>query len=148
MANRTPKPTPKGSSALSGTSVVGETLSRITDDSTDVEGQGRGGELPSLSKPNTLEAFLKARTDLRVGVDAINALLTALDQLGTQIAQAATKSAKAEKRTTILEKDITVALAALLGGSDLDGIFKRLESLNSKDTAQLAKQIEQWLKEH
>lgn len=136
MANRTPKPIPK------------ETTPNSPPDSGGDARQGRGGELPSLSKPNTLEAFLKARTDLRVGVDAINALLTALDQLGTQIAQAATKSAKAEKRATILEKDITAALAALLGGSDLDGIFKRLESLNSKDTAQLAKQIEQWLKEH
>lgn len=135
MANRTPKTNPKEATPHSPPESGGDVR------------QDRGG-LPSLSKPNTLEAFLKARTDLRVGVDAINALLTALDQLGTQIAQAATKSAKAEKRATILEKDITAALATLLGGSDLDGIFKRLESLNSKDTAQLAKQIEQWLKEH
>ena len=103
---------------------------------------------PSLTKPTTLETFFKSRTDLRIAVEAISFLQSELDTLGEQIAKEATRTAKQEKRTTILQRDIKEALTTLLGQTSLEGIFKRLETLSAKDTAQLSQQIEIWLKEH
>jgi histone H3/H4 len=103
-------------------------------------------ELPDLTRKTTLESFIKARTPLRIGVDALDLFLAELNTLGSQVTQTATQLAQSEKRTTLLAKDIQAALSQHLGGgNNLDSLFQSIEKLNAKDTATLAQRITAWL---
>lgn len=105
-------------------------------------------EKPALTRSTTIEAFLKARTDLRVGVDAVDSLLKELNKLGDLIVIESSKNAKAEQRTTLMTRDIQIAFEKLLGMVGEDRLFQQIEKLPAKETAQLSQQIETWLKEH
>jgi len=98
-----------------------------------------------------MEAFMKAHTDLRVGADAIASLIDRLTALAEAVAKAAETNAKKENRTTIWAADVTAAMAPLTGSgsaSDLPSLFKRLEALTAKDTADLSALIQKWVDSH
>ena len=92
---------------------------------------------------------MKAHTELRVGADAIACLIDHLTALAEAAVKAAEVNAKKENRTTIMAADVTVAMAAVTGStSDLPFLFKQLEALNAKDTADLAALIQKWVDSH
>lgn len=104
---------------------------------------------PDITKKTTIETFMKAHADMRVGVDAIAEFLGRLNDLSASIVKAAAANARAEGRTTIMAPDITKAMSSVTGStSDLPFLFKQLEALDAKDTATLAEMIQTWLNAH
>jgi histone H3/H4 len=106
-------------------------------------------EKPSITKPNTVETFMKANSTLRIGSDTISFFLTQLDTLSEAITKAAEANAKKENRTTIMPDDIKAALTSVTGStSDLPYLFKQLENLTAKDTATISELIQKWIDTH
>jgi len=104
---------------------------------------------PAITKPNTVEAFMKARSTLRVGSDAVAFLLDQLNTLSETVVKTAEANARKEARTTIMAADVKAAMADVTGStSDLPFLFKQLEALNAKDTAALADLIQNWIDSH
>jgi len=104
---------------------------------------------PGITKPTTIQTFMKAHTDLRVGADAVALLLDRLNILAAAVAKAAETNAKMEGRTTIMAPDVTAAMTTVTGStSDLPFLFKQLETLSAKDTAALSDLIQNWVDSH
>ena len=104
---------------------------------------------PGITKPNTVESFIKANSDLRVGVDAVACFLELLNALSETVVKDAEANAKQEGRTTIMAVDVAVAMTSATGStSDLPFLFKQLEHLSAKDTADLATLIQKWIDTH
>ena len=104
---------------------------------------------PGITKPNTVESFIKANSTLRVGVDAVSCFLDQLNALSEAIVKAAEANAKKEGRTTIMAADVNAAMTSATGStSDLAFLFKQLEHLSAKDTADLATLIQTWIDTH
>lgn len=92
---------------------------------------------------------MKAHTDLRVGADAIACLIDRLTALAEVVVKAAEANAKKENRTTIWASDVTAAMTTTTGSvSDLPFLFKQLEALTAKDTADLSALIQKWVDSH
>jgi histone H3/H4 len=106
-------------------------------------------EKASITKPNTVETFMKANTDLRISVDTLKEFQTQLDALATSITKESEKQAKASGRTTIMPADIKAAMTAVTGStSDLQYLFGQLEKLTAKETADLSTLIHNWIGSH
>ena len=106
-------------------------------------------ETASITKPNTVETFMKANTDLRIGADTLKEFQTQLDVIATAITKESEKQAKAANRTTIMPADIKAALMAVTGStSDLKYLFGQLEKLTAKETADLSTLIQNWISSH
>ncbi len=104
---------------------------------------------PGITKPNTVEAFVKARSTLRVGSEAVSCFLDQLNTLSEAVVKAAEATAKQEGRTTIMASDIKAAMTSTTGStSDLPFLFKQLETLTAKNTANLADLIQKWVDAH
>jgi histone H3/H4 len=102
-----------------------------------------------ITKANTVETFIKAHSKLRVGKDAVGSLLDRLNTLSMSIVKAAEKNAIKEERKTIMEADIQKAMTTVTGStSDLQFLFKQIENLNAKDTADLSELIRNWVESH
>ena len=102
-----------------------------------------------ITKPNTIESFIKANSALRVGVDAVACFLELLNALSETVVKDAEANAKQEGRTTIMAVDVAVAMTSATGStSDLPFLFKQLEHLSAKDTADLATLIQKWIDTH
>ena len=69
----------------------------------------------SITKPTTVQQFLKTRSGLRVEASAVDHFLTTVDELAGRVADKATELAKAEQRTTMLERDIIEGFKAVVG---------------------------------
>jgi histone H3/H4 len=103
----------------------------------------------SITKPNTIETFMKANTDLRISADTIKEFQTQIDVIATSITKESEKQAKAAGRSTIMPADIKSALSNISGSAaDLPTLFKQLEKLNAKDTANISAMIQTWLNTH
>ena len=86
---------------------------------------------------------------MRVGVDAVSCFLELLNALSETVVKAAETNAKQEGRTTIMASDIKTAMTSTTGStSELPFLFKQLEALTAKDTANLADLIQKWLDTH
>ena len=106
-------------------------------------------EALSITKPNTIETFMKANTDLRIAAEALKEFQKQLDALALAITKEATKQAKAAGRTTIMAADIKAAMTAVTGStSDLPYLFRQLEKLTAKETADLSTLIQKWISTH
>jgi histone H3/H4 len=106
-------------------------------------------EALSITKPNTVETFMKANTDLRIGADALKEFQKQLDTLALSITKEAARQAQASDRTTIMSADIKSAMTAVTGStSDLPYLFRQLEKLTAKETADLSTLIQKWIAAH
>ena len=106
-------------------------------------------EKASITKPNTVETFMKANTDLRISADTLKEFQTQLDALAGSITKESEKQAKASGRTTIMTADIKAAMTAVTGStSDLQYLFGQLEKLTAKETADLSTLIHNWIGSH
>jgi histone H3/H4 len=105
--------------------------------------------IPKITKQNTVETFMKAYSDLRIGSDASALFLSELDLLAQAVVKAADANAKTEGRTTIMAADVKGGITSATGStSDLAYLFKQLENLDAKSTAALAALIQEWLDAH
>jgi len=103
----------------------------------------------SITKPNTIETFIKAHSDLRVGKFAVAHLLDKLNALSIEIVRVAESNAKKQKRKTIMKPDIEKAITTVTGStSDLNFLFKQIENLDAKATANLSELISNWVENH
>lgn len=102
-----------------------------------------------ITKANTVESFMKANSSLRVGKDAVADFLDRLNILSAAIVKAAEANAVKQDRKTIMASDIKEAMTAVTGStSDLPFLFKQIEVLNAKDTADLSALIHAWVESH
>ena len=107
------------------------------------------GEALSITKPSTVETFMKANTDLRIAADALKEFQKQMDALALSITKEAARQATAAGRTTIMAADVKSAMTAVTGStSDLPYLFRQLEKLTAKETADLSTLIQKWISTH
>jgi len=107
------------------------------------------GEALSITKPSTVETFMKANTDLRIAADALKEFQKQMDALALSITKEAARQATAAGRTTIMAADVKSAMTAVTGStSDLPYLFRQLEKLTAKETADLSTLIQKWITAH
>jgi histone H3/H4 len=104
----------------------------------------------SVTRPSTVEQFLKTTTGLRVGPKPIEVFLAHLDALALAVAKKAAEIAQADGgRATLLERDITQAFEAAggvpSGPPDPAAVFTQLDRLTTDQLAALINQIRDWL---
>lgn len=106
----------------------------------------------SITRPTTVEQFLKTVTGLRAGPKPIEVFLSHLDAIAQAVAKKAAELAHADgDRTTLLERDIEEAFKAaggtLPGGSPGDpaALFAQLDRLTTDQLAVLINRIKDWL---
>lgn len=107
----------------------------------------------SITRPATVEQFLKTVTGLRAGPKPVELFLTHLDAIAQAVAKKAAELAHADgDRTTLLERDIEEGFKAaggtLPGGSPGDpacALFAQLDRLTTDQLAVLINQIKDWL---
>lgn len=106
--------------------------------------------MEEITKPATVKGFLKASTTLRVGEEAITAMLTGINQAAFDIVKKAEALCQAENRTTILDRDINQAFNTIGGGVDNspEGIFKAVEKMEPEAIGKISIMIATWVKEH
>lgn len=106
----------------------------------------------SITRPATVEQFLKTETQLRVGPKPIEVFITHLDAIARAVAKKAAELAKADgDRQTLLDRDLDEAFKAIAGsgpGQDVDpaAIFAQIDRLKTDQIATLVNQIQDWLK--
>jgi len=104
---------------------------------------------PEITKANTIETFMKANSSLRIGKDAVADFLARLNALSAAVVKAAEITATNQNRKTIMAADIEQAMTSVTGNtSDLPFLFKQIEKLNARDTADLAALIRTWIDSH
>ena len=107
------------------------------------------GEALSITKPSTVETFMKANTDLRIAADTLKEFQKQMDALARSITKEAANQATAAGRTTIMAADVKSAMTAVTGStSDLPYLFRQLEKLTAKETADLSTLIQKWITAH
>jgi len=107
------------------------------------------GEALSITKPSTVETFMKSNTDLRIAADALKEFQKQLDTMALSITKEAARQAQASDRTTIMATDVKAAMTAVTGStSDLPYLFRQLEKLTAKETADLSTLIQKWIAAH
>lgn len=102
----------------------------------------------SITKPTTVQQFLKTRSDLRVEASAVDHFLATIDELAGRVADKATELAKAEKRTTMLERDVVDGFTAVVGTPgqvDPEAVFRQLDALDTDSLARVINLIQEWL---
>jgi hypothetical protein len=104
----------------------------------------------TLTRPSTVETFLKETTGLRVGLRPVEVFLAQLETLGQAVAAKATGLAHADgNRATLLERDVLEAFQAVAGvgtqPGDPAGIFTQVDRLTTDQLAQLINHIRDWL---
>ncbi|MFZ2958818.1 MAG: hypothetical protein WA705_18205 [Candidatus Ozemobacteraceae bacterium] len=92
---------------------------------------------------------MKTQSKMRVNADVVSFFLDQLNALSEAVVKAAADTAKQDARTTIMLSDIQAAMGTITGStSDLPFLFKQLEALTAKDTANLAELIQKWIDTH
>ena len=92
---------------------------------------------------------MKANTDLRIAADALKEFQKQMDVLALSITKEAARQATAAGRNTIMAADIKAAMTAVTGStSDLPYLFRQLEKLTAKETADLSTLIQKWIAAH
>jgi histone H3/H4 len=102
----------------------------------------------SITKPTTVQQFLKTRSGLRVEASAVDHFLTTVDELAGRVADKATEIAKAEQRTTMLERDVIEGFKAVVGTPgqvDPASVFRQLDALDTDSLARVINLIQEWL---
>jgi hypothetical protein len=103
----------------------------------------------SITKPTTVELFIKDRADLRLDVGAITAFIAAIDGLADAVVVKAAALARAEARTTLLERDVTAGFQSVVGTPgqtvDPEAVFRELDKLNTDELAKVINLIQAWL---
>ena len=99
----------------------------------------------NVTKPYTLEQFMKKITTLRISDDVLEDFIRTLDELVTKVTEVSAKLARKEKRKTIMPNHLDKALDEILhrGSLTVDELLEKIEPLTIIQLSQLAKKIKQ-----
>lgn len=97
----------------------------------------------SVTKPFTLESFMKQTTKLKIATNVLTDFIQALNELVIKITQASEGFAIKEERKTIMPQDLEKALDEVLkrGPLSVDEITQKIEPLSIIELTNLAKKI-------
>jgi histone H3/H4 len=97
----------------------------------------------SVTKPFTLQTFMKTVTSLKISRDVLADFITALDDLVSKITKTSGKFAEQDNRKTILAPDLEKALQEILrtGGLTVDELLPKIEMLSIIELSRLSKEI-------
>jgi histone H3/H4 len=97
----------------------------------------------SVTKPFTLETFMKQVTEFKITANVYTDFIQALDELVTKITKASETFATKEKRKTIMPQDLEKALEEILktGPLTVDELTQKIEPLSIIELADLSNKI-------
>lgn len=97
----------------------------------------------SVTKPFTVETFMKQVTEFKITANVITDFIQALDELVTKITKASETFATKEKRKTIMPQDLEKALEEILktGPLTVDELTQKIEPLSIIELADLSNKI-------
>ncbi len=103
--------------------------------------------MPEITRTSTAKKFLKETSTIRVGADAVDALVNGLNDFTLELVHKADALAQAEDRTTLMERDISTAMKSA-GGIDPspEGIFRAVEKMTPEEVGRIALLIAEWVK--
>ena len=97
----------------------------------------------SVTKPFTLQTFMKTATDLNVSSDAVEDFIRTLDDLVRKITKKSEEFALEGQRKTIMAEDLDKALDEILGQGPLtvDELTQKIKPLAISELGELSKKI-------
>lgn len=103
----------------------------------------------SVTKPFTLETFMKQTTKLKITTNVIEDFIQALDELVTKITQTAERFALKEQRKTIMPRDLEKALDEILkrGPLTVHELMQKIQPLSIIELTDLSKKIKKLAEE-
>ena len=105
--------------------------------------------MSEITRTSTAKKFLKENSQLRVGADAIDALVNGLNEMTLELVQKADALAQAEERTTLMERDIIAAMQSAGGVQPTpEGLFKAIEKMTPEEVGRVALLIAEWVKQN
>lgn len=103
----------------------------------------------TITKPTTVEAFIKDRgdDDLRVNAKAKTAFVTQLDTVADRVTRAALAAMAAAGEKTLLAEHVTAGFRTLTGDGPTSpqAVFAAMERLSNDDLALFLRLIQDWL---
>lgn len=99
----------------------------------------------SVTRPFTLETFMKTKTKLKISDNVLEDFIRALDELAAKITKTSARLAREEKRKTIMPPDLEKALEEILrtGPLTVEELLQKIEPLTIIELSQLTKKIKQ-----
>lgn len=103
----------------------------------------------SVTKPFTLETFMKQTTKLKIATNVLEDFIHALDELAAKITQTSQTHAIKEQRKTIMPQDLEKALDEILkrGPLSVDELTQKIQPLSIIELADLSKKIKKLAEE-
>ena len=103
----------------------------------------------SVTKPFTLETFMKQTTKLKITTNVLEDFIQALDELATKITKTSEAFAIKEQRRTIMPQDLDKALDEILkrGPLSVDELTQKIEPLSIIELTDLSKKIKKMAEE-
>ena len=97
----------------------------------------------SVTKPFTLQTFMKTATDLNISSDTVEDFIRTLDDLVKKITKKAEEFTLEGKRKTIIPEDLDKALDEILGQGPLtvDELIQKIEPLAIPELGDLSKKL-------
>lgn len=99
----------------------------------------------NVTRPYTLEKFMKGITTLRISGNVLEDFIRALDELVAGITRTSADLAEKENRKTIMPVDLDNALDEILGRGPLtvDELIEKIEPLSIIELSQLSGKVKQ-----
>lgn len=106
-------------------------------------------EKKSVTKPYTLEQFMKSLTNLRVSEDVYEDLIRTLDELVTQITKLSGKLAREDHSRTIMPHHVDKATEEVLrkGTLTIEELREKIKPLSAIELSQLTDEIDKMAQE-
>lgn len=96
-----------------------------------------------VTRPNTLERFMRTATKLKISDDVLDDFILALNDLVTKITEKSDEFARKAGRKTIMPEDLRKALDEILGKGPLtvDELLQKIKPLAILELIDLARKI-------
>ncbi len=103
----------------------------------------------SVTKPFTLETFIKQTTKLKITTNVLEDFIQTLDELAGKITQTSETYAIKEQRKTIMPQDLEKALDEILKRCPLsvDELLQKIEPLSITELSDLSQKIKKLAEE-
>ena len=101
----------------------------------------------AITKPTTVEAYIKDRGGKRVNPDAKTAFVTQLDVIADRVARAALAAMESAGEKTLLTEHVTAGFRTLQSGGPTNpqALFAAMERLSNDDLAEFLRLIQEWV---
>jgi histone H3/H4 len=100
-------------------------------------------KLIPVTRPNTLERFMRTATKLKISDDVLDDFILTLNDLVTKITKKSDEFARKAGRKTIMSEDLRKALDEILGRGPLtvDELLQKIKPLSILELIDLARKI-------